>query len=256
VSAKDSFLVFLDFYRTAAGRTFLRRHIIALVIAALAILLLFELTSIDLALARKFFDAAQNRFPLKSNWLLAQVFHRGARSLSVLAGLALIGAALAAWVAPRRFARLLRYRPQLSFVAVALLAAPLIVGMLKHASHHSCPWDTAEFGGVEPYRHLLAPPPAHFKAEGCLPAAHPVSGYAWLAVALVLYPQRRAHARVWWWGALAVGLALGFVQMLRGAHFLSHILWSAWVVWAVDIALLRAALTFTRAHDASGAGRT
>jgi membrane-associated PAP2 superfamily phosphatase len=28
------------------------------------------------------------------------------------------------------------------------------------------------------------------------------------------------------------------VQIARGAHFVSHVLWSAWIVWGVNVALL------------------
>jgi membrane-associated PAP2 superfamily phosphatase len=216
------------------------------VAAALAILLLFAWSDIDRALARVFFDASQNKFPLKSNWLLEKVLHRGARAVSVLCALAVIGASIAAWIAPRRFVALARWRAELTFVAVALLAAPAVVGTLKHYSTHACPWDSAGFGGAEPYRHLLEPARAPFEAEGCLPAAHPVSGFAWLAAALALYPRQRDQARACWWGALALGLGLGFVQMLRGAHFLSHALWSAWVVWALDVALLSMTVKMAR----------
>ena len=31
--------------------------------------------------------------------------------------------------------------------------------------------------------------------------------------------------------ALLAGLALGLAQQMRGAHFMSHTLWSAWLCW-------------------------
>lgn len=229
---------FFDFYRLSAGAAFLRRQALALAVGAVAILLFFQLTDADRSIAQWFFDPARNQFPLKSNWLLEKIFHRAARATSVLCALAVVIAAITAWLFPRRFARLARWRAELSFVAIALVAAPAVVGALKHYSTHACPWDVAQFGGSEPFRHLFEPLRAPFSAEGCVPAAHPVSGFAWLAPALALYPQRRTLARAWWWAALVLGLGLGFVQMMRGAHFLSHVLWSAWVVWALDIALL------------------
>jgi membrane-associated PAP2 superfamily phosphatase len=32
---------------------------------------------------------------------------------------------------------------------------------------------------------------------------------------------------------LGVGLLLGWTQLVRGAHFPSHMLWSAWLCWTV-----------------------
>jgi membrane-associated PAP2 superfamily phosphatase len=42
------------------------------------------------------------------------------------------------------------------------------------------------------------------------------------------------------------------VQILRGAHFLSHVLWSAWLVWAINVALAAACLLAPSAVRASG----
>lgn len=52
-------------------------------------------------------------------------------------------------------------------------------------------------------------------------------------------PFARLRLRVIAWSALlAGGLALGWMQQLRGAHFLSHTLWSAWIACAIVLALL------------------
>jgi membrane-associated PAP2 superfamily phosphatase len=34
--------------------------------------------------------------------------------------------------------------------------------------------------------------------------------------------------------AVLVGLGLGWVQQMRGAHFMSHTLWSGWVCWVTS----------------------
>ena len=69
-------------------------------------------------------------------------------------------------------------------------------------------------------------------------AAHPLAGYAWLAVGFGLYPIARRRAWQAWAVALALGTLFGGVQIARGAHFPSHVLWSAWIVWGVNVALL------------------
>jgi membrane-associated PAP2 superfamily phosphatase len=35
------------------------------------------------------------------------------------------------------------------------------------------------------------------------------------------------------------GLWLGWVQVMRGAHFVSHNLWTVWVVWVVLLLMYR-----------------
>jgi membrane-associated PAP2 superfamily phosphatase len=42
-------------------------------------------------------------------------------------------------------------------------------------------------------------------------------------------------------GAILVGCVLGISQQMRGAHFMSHTLWTAWLSWTVgwvSVALL------------------
>jgi membrane-associated PAP2 superfamily phosphatase len=116
--------------------------------------------------------------------------------------------------------------------------AAVLVGTFKHFSSHACPWDLAIFGGSAAYHALFGMDAAVPNVDGCFPAAHPLAGYAWLAVGFALYPLSRRRAWQAWLAAFALGTLFGVVQIARGAHFLSHVLWSAWVVWAVNVALL------------------
>jgi membrane-associated PAP2 superfamily phosphatase len=38
-------------------------------------------------------------------------------------------------------------------------------------------------------------------------------------------------ARRWLWSAVIAGLVLGLAQQVRGAHYMSHTLWTAWLCW-------------------------
>jgi membrane-associated PAP2 superfamily phosphatase len=122
------------------------------------------------------------------------------------------------------------------------MAAAALVGTLKHFSTHACPWDLKDFGGLATYRQLFTAPTSLHAVGGCLPAAHPLTGYAWLGLGFVLYPTVRGRARQAWYLAFTAGTVSGVVQIARGAHFLSHVLWSAWLVWAVNVAILAACL--------------
>jgi membrane-associated PAP2 superfamily phosphatase len=82
------------------------------------------------------------------------------------------------------------------------------------------------------------------------PAAHPLSSFAWLAVGFALYPLAPRRAKQWWSVAFALGTLFGAVQVARGAHFPSHVFWSAWVTWAVNIGLLRASRWLPSASSA------
>ena len=49
-------------------------------------------------------------------------------------------------------------------------------------------------------------------------------------------------ARRWFAGAMLAGLVLGLSQQVRGAHYMSHTLWTAWLCW-ITAALLDAGFT-------------
>ena len=228
---------FFDFYRSREGRRVLLYQAMALAASAVALSLSLGDGHLDLTIARWFFDDARRVFPLTNDWLLKTVLHDAARSISAVGALALLGIAITSWIAPQLKA-VRAHREALLFTSIATVAGAAMVGALKHFSSHACPWDLAMFGGSAAYHPLLG---VHARApniDGCFPAAHPLAGYAWLAVGFALYPLARRRAWQAWAAAFAFGTLFGVVQVARGAHFLSHVLWSAWIVWGVNLALL------------------
>jgi membrane-associated PAP2 superfamily phosphatase len=228
---------FLDFYRSRDGRRVILYQAVALAGSAAALSMGLGDGRLDLAIAHWFFDDARRIFPLTNDWLLKTVLHDAARTASAAAALALLGLAVTSWVAPQ-LKGIRTHREALLFTSVATLSAAAIVGALKHFSSHACPWDLAIFGGSAVHHPLFGGHAAVPNVEGCLPAAHPLAGYSWLAVGFALYPVARRRAWQAWAAAFALGTLFGGVQIVRGAHFLSHVLWSVWIVWAVNAALL------------------
>jgi membrane-associated PAP2 superfamily phosphatase len=234
-------VTFLDFYRSSDGRRVLACQALALAAVAIALTLGLGDGRLDLTVARWFFDDARRVFPLTNQWLLKSLLHDVARTTSAVAALALLGVTLASWATPRLRA-VRAHREALLFTSIATFAAVALVGGLKHYSAHACPWNLAILGGTAVYHPLLEGPAVAPSVDGCFPAAHPLVGYAWLAVGFALYPTARRHSWRAWVLAFALGTLLGAVQIIRGAHFLSHVLWSAWVVWAVNVVLIAASV--------------
>jgi membrane-associated PAP2 superfamily phosphatase len=111
--------------------------------------------------------------------------------------------------------------------ALYMAAITLAVLVLKHYSPVSCPWDLIEYGGKQP------------QTGRCLPAAHPLTGFSLFGLYLALRQDRRRAARGVLAAAWIIGLAAGAVQVARGAHFASHVLWTAWLAWALTLLLSR-----------------
>jgi membrane-associated PAP2 superfamily phosphatase len=140
-------------------------------------------------------------FPLRDDWFLSKIGHD-----------ALKWAMLAFWLFCLAWKRTRRG-------ALYMAAAAMAVALLKNASPVSCPWDLPEYGGAAP-------------AGRCLPAGHPVAGFALFGLYFALRRENRKAAHAALAAAWIVGLAAGAVQVARGAHFASHVLWTAWVAWA------------------------
>ncbi len=187
---------------------------------ALLLVLAWDLSGGDRALSTWAGGAAG--FPLREPGTWASRLHDAGR---VLSGLLLALLAVHALWPGRPAARRWALRGTLLATLVTLAAVPA----LKRASATSCPWDVVDFGGSVPYvPHLwwwvTDGGPGH-----CFPSGHVVGALALLVPAVAL---RRQSARAARWALAAVlvlGLAFGAVQVLRGAHYLSHVLWSAWL---------------------------
>jgi membrane-associated PAP2 superfamily phosphatase len=128
--------------------------------------------------------------------------------------------------------------------------------LLKQLSLTSCPWSLAEFGGSA--RHV-----SHWAwgvADGgegrCFPAGHATAAFCFLPGYFALRAAAPVAARRWLLAVLGAGAVLGVVQVMRGAHFASHSLWTGWFCWAFALAALQAAgagprrrRRFVRAYD-------
>lgn len=194
-------------------------------LASLTFIILWELSGFDLTLAHMM--GGQHGFALRNHWVLTMVLHTGAKYLAWLLILSLclfivwpIGA-----LQRLTFAR----RTQL---AVSAMIAWAFITALKSVNHTSCPWDLHEFGGVAQYvSHWVGWSHGDGGAGRCFPAGHASTGFAFLGGFFALRRELPRLAQAWVVAALSVGLLLGLSQQLRGAHFMSHTLWTGWLCW-------------------------
>lgn len=175
---------------------------------------------------------------LQNAILTRNLIHHDGKLLSTVAWVVTAGLAVWAW----RRADGRRYRLPLLYLASAVALSTGVVSLLKSLTHMDCPWDLSRYGGRLPYIGLFEARPAGMPHAACFPAGHSSAGYAWVA----LYFFALALKPAWRWPALAVGLGAGLLfglgQQLRGAHFLSHDLWTLSLSWAVALGLYRALL--------------
>ena len=74
-------------------------------------------------------------------------------------------------------------------------------------------------------------------AGRCFPAGHAAAGFSFVGGYFALARDTPRAARWWLAVALVMGLLLGLGQQMRGAHYMSHTLWTAWLCWTVGLAI-------------------
>lgn len=191
---------------------------------------LFALTDADAAIAQRlFFDATHERWLGAHNWWVEAVLHTGGRwAIRVI-----VAAGLAIWIAASVQARWRALRRPAAYFVVATVLGIGVVGLLKSVTNVDCPWDLVPFGGRFPLVPLFADRPDALRAGHCFPAAHASSGYALVTLYFMFRERGDVFARAGLWVSIACGAVFGLAQQSRGAHFLSHDVWSAFIVWMI-----------------------
>ena len=203
-----------------------------LLAAAMGIVWIGACTDVDIALARWMFDPHTRSFPWRHSWFAERFSHELLKMFFVAcACCAIAAAAFDFW---RPLAAISPWvRPRLRVVAASAVLVPLAVTLLKQMSASHCPWDLLMFGGGEEYVRLLEPLLAGRAAGRCMPAGH-ASTALWMVSLVVFWlPGRACTAALAGLLTLSLGLGVGWVQQMRGAHFLTHTLWSMWIACAI-----------------------
>lgn len=217
--------------------TLYKRCAIALCIFAALNILIGQFTHIDLIIEDYYFDVNTQQFPWKDTWFAKDLMHGYVKYVITDIGRLLWLIVLLDIIYPWRIIKQW-LRVRLRFVAIASVLVPSLVAILKHFSALHCPWDLTRYGGFAPFVRLLDHVPSAMKAGACFPAGHATVAL-WLAAFCVFWlPTKPKTALVVFLSGLSVGFALGWVQQMRGAHFLFHTLWSVWLAALVIFIML------------------
>jgi membrane-associated PAP2 superfamily phosphatase len=221
------------FWRTVAWVT----------LVTLALLLALEATQIDLWLARLSFDEATRTFPLREHFVTTRIAHDAVKFVSAAA---FIWVAVGVW-RPIGALKRLDQRAR-AFLLASVVVCLVSVALLKRASALHCPWGLAMFGGAAPYLRLFDTVSPGWVRGGCFPAGHALSAFAYLGGFFAFRAAAPRIAWIWLGAVLLGGMFAGISQQLRGAHFLSHTLWTAWLCWTIAAALGWVVLRQSRAR--------
>lgn len=214
---------------------FHRHAMLGLLISGLVILLLMRYSYVDLAIEDSYFDAQQRAFPWKNTWFAKTLMHEYVKLVLESVGVLVCGLVVSDVVKPWFSSHWMRVR--LRFVALCAVLIPLVIALFKRSTSLHCPWDIDRYGGLYPHLNPFSFIPANMPSGHCFPAGHASSGL-WLAAFAVFWLPHQPK-RAWFiaWLGLSVGFLLGWVQQMRGAHFLTHTLMSVWLACCILLIL-------------------
>jgi membrane-associated PAP2 superfamily phosphatase len=209
----------------------------AIALVALLCLLAWDAADGDLWAVR-WFGTAQG-FAWRDLWLTSTVLHNGGRWL----GFAVLALLVVSVALPLAYAKGMARRERLWWL-LATVSCLLFIPLVKSRSLVSCPWDLAEFGG-------LAHSISHWSVQAwagagdggpgrCFPSGHASTAFSFFAGAFALRTVSARAARLWLGGVLVLGAVFGMAQLMRGAHYPSHTLWTAWLCWVLTAVLWHA----------------
>jgi membrane-associated PAP2 superfamily phosphatase len=212
-------------------------------VVGLILLLAWDASGADMPLSRMFGNG--DGFALRHHWLVQHVLHdalaQGLHLVFVLLGVNVLFPLPVIGAMPRA--------QRLGWWLMSLLCA-LVISLLKHQSRVSCPWNFAEFGGsAHELAHLSL---AAWRGRGdggpghCFPAGHVSNAFALVGGTFALRAVSMRASRLWLASVCVIGFVLGVTQLLRGAHFPSHSLWTAWICWTLSALLWHSGQTMPR----------
>ncbi len=205
---------------------FLLYHFFIPIFLLVLLSILLTIGDIDRIVTDYIYNIQENNWSWKELWITEYFLHKGGRILSIGAALVLLSLLLLSCFKRSLFP----YRRTLTYLVVAAIGSSLLISILKSALAVSCPWEFERYGGNILYQTVFE---QIFQrtGKGCFPSGHASAGYAWLALYFAgLYHQSRLR----WIGlsiSLIAGTIFGVTQQLRGAHFLSHDIWSLGICW-------------------------
>lgn len=217
------------------GRSsFWSRHLLLPLCLFVPAAVLLAVTDLDRQISWAWaYDAATGTFPARHAFWAERLLHDHGRDLIwvvVLSCVATLGLSL---VLPG----LGSWRRPLLFIVVTMGVTTGFIGGLKQITDVHCPWELQGFGGRLPYIHVFAARLPALQAGACFPGAHAGSGFALFAVYFAFRERSRRLAAGGLGAALLIGGAFAVAQEARGAHFLSHDLWSAFLAWSSCLTL-------------------
>lgn len=189
-----------------------------------AVIVIATSTDIDTRITDALYAAGGGHWPVPHSGWPRRLTYDGAKGVLAMFGLFLI----AGVAYPALLRRTGLVRREAGYLLACLCLVPLVIGLIKYHSGVGCANALLRYGGNLPdalghftLGRLLSSP----LSRGCWPSGHASGGFALLGLGFL--PRTAAKRRLLWCIGFAAGGTMGAYQVLRGAHFPSHVLVTA-----------------------------
>ena len=205
-----------------------RKHLLILLGLMLVSTTPFWLFPLDIQISSYFYHpelgAGDAAWPVQ-NLPFVQFCYKAAPILTMLVALPALFIVLFGGL----LARLKPWRAHAAVVVLTVVLGPglLVNGIFKEFLDRPRPVQTQDFGGEYPY----APPLMIGAAAGgkSFPCGHCSAGFAVAALWLLWRKRRPRLAAAALTLAVILGASMGFSRIAAGGHYLSDVLWAAWL---------------------------
>ncbi|NUF38211.1 phosphatase PAP2 family protein [Acinetobacter lactucae] len=206
-------------------KQFFQLNIILLFFSFFLLLIVFPVGGkIDMYFIHPWIDSTGHFFN-RDNWYLERLNHEIVKQIITTVYIIFFGL----WLASFKVKKLKLYRWQYGYMFFVSMIGSGIVGLLKSQSAHACPWNMVHPTTLS-YVWDFTATHGH-----CFPGGHASAGFILMTGYFVYRLEQPKRAYFYLISGILLGFMMGWAQMMRGAHFLSHNLWTGWVIWAVNI---------------------
>jgi membrane-associated PAP2 superfamily phosphatase len=211
---------------------------IQIVFILFCIALISQFTNLDLVISNLFYVENDYFILQAANKALAMQLHDYPKFLSM-------GVAIVFWLTSLsilifKFNPLKHYfkNTEVLFVSLTSILIPGIIWIIRESSAMHCPRDLLVYGGDYAYLRIFDAIPHNWEYGQCAPSAH-ASSFLWFSIILFI---KKSNKTIWTLYYLGIFI-LCSVQIMRGAHFLSHILYSFLVAHLIVYLLFQSVRT-------------
>ncbi len=185
-----------------------------------------EQTLLDLWLADQWFALQGGQWAWRSHWVSYDLIHHYGKQMIIGIGLIALSLIVLGFFKPG----LRHWRAPMTYLLTTMALVPAMISSAKKFSPVPCPWDLARYGGEQIYLRNFQYSFTATDMGHCFPSGHASAGFILLAMYFAALPFVKKPA---WFllPGLLVGWTFALGQQSRGAHFLSHDLWTLSLCW-------------------------